>query len=182
MTAPVFVDANVFVYANQPCEALKQPVAVSWIERLWSEKIGRTSMQALNECYSVLTRKADPRLPHDRAWEYVRKLMAWRPYPVTARLAKRAREIQKQHRLNWWDCLIVAAAQAQRCSILLTEDLQDSAMYGDVRVRNPFAPAVCDSTLPEMYGRDRAWVLRRRWRNRSLRPWPRATTENQVGL
>jgi hypothetical protein len=34
--------------------------------------------------------------------------------------------------------MIVAAAQAQSCTILLTEDLQDGAMFGGVTVRNPF--------------------------------------------
>ena len=41
--------------------------------------------------------------------------------------------------ISWWDALIVAAAQASRCSILLTEDLQHDQLLGGVRVVDPFA-------------------------------------------
>ena len=182
MTAHIFVDANVFVYAKDPCERLKQPIAAAWIENLWKGKAGRTSMQALNECYSVLTRKVRPPLSHDVAWEHIKKLMGWDPRPVDSTLAVSAREIEQRYGLNWWDCLIIAAAQAERCSILLTEDLQDRAVYGNVSVRNPFAPAVCDSALPQLYGADRAFALRSRLRGRRIRPRPSGTTGAQVGL
>jgi predicted nucleic acid-binding protein len=48
MTAPVFVDTNVFVYAHQANERTKQPLAVRWLERLWREQLSRTSIQVLN--------------------------------------------------------------------------------------------------------------------------------------
>jgi predicted nucleic acid-binding protein len=151
MIAPVFVDTNVFVYARQPQEALKQPVAAGWVTRLWSEHIGRTSMQTLNECYAVLTRKIEPAESSAEAWDYITDLMDWNPYPVGPDVAWRAREIQLRYALNWWDCLIVASAQIQECSTLLSEDMQDGASYGGVIVRNPFASAVRDVWLPEMY-------------------------------
>ena len=182
MTAHIFVDANVFVYAKGPGEPLKKALAAAWIARLWKEKAGRTSMQALNECYSVLTRKMRPPLSRDVAWEYVTELIAWDPRAVDSTLAVNAREIEQRYGLNWWDCLIIAAAQAERCSILLTEDLQDRAVYGNVSVRNPFAPAVCDSALPQLYGADRAFALRSRLRGRRIRPRPSGTTGAQVGL
>ena len=34
--------------------------------------------------------------------------------------------------------MIVAAAQLQDCTLLLTEDLQDGAVFGALTVRNPF--------------------------------------------
>jgi len=46
--------------------------------------------------------------------------------------------------LSWWDSLIVAAAQLQNCPLLLTEDLQDRAVYGGVTVRNPFTCGVSE--------------------------------------
>jgi predicted nucleic acid-binding protein len=47
MTAPVFVDTNVFVYARQAKESIKQPLAAAWIESLWCDQLGRTSIQVL---------------------------------------------------------------------------------------------------------------------------------------
>jgi len=40
--------------------------------------------------------------------------------------------------VSWWDAVIVAAAQALGCSILLTEDLQHGHAFGEVRVVDPF--------------------------------------------
>jgi hypothetical protein len=48
MTAPVFVDANVLVYARDAGDATRQPRAQSWLEWLWREQLGRTSMQVLS--------------------------------------------------------------------------------------------------------------------------------------
>lgn len=138
MTAPVFVDTNVLVYARQTREAQKQPLAVKWLTRLWQERLGRTSMQVLNECYVTLTCKLKPAFGHGEAWEYVRNLLVWNPQPTDVELLLRAHEIEQRYRLSWWDSLIVGAAQLQNCALLLTEDLQDRAVYGGVTVRNPF--------------------------------------------
>src|SRR3990172_13330081 len=38
--------------------------------------------------------------------------------------------------------MVVGAAQLQDCSLLLTEDLRDGAVFGGVRVRSPFTLAL----------------------------------------
>lgn len=48
------------------------------------------------------------------------------------------REIERRYRLSWWDSLVVAAAQLQGCTLLLSEDMQDRMVLGGVTVRNPF--------------------------------------------
>ncbi len=144
MTAPVFVDTNVFVYALHSRESLKQPMAREWLDRVWRERLGRTSIQVLSECYVTLTRKLKPSLAGADAWDYVRSLLPWRPQPIDAELLSRGREIEERYSLNWWDSLIVSAAQLQECSVLLTEDLQDGTVFGGVVVRNPFALRASD--------------------------------------
>lgn len=139
MTASVFVDTNVFVYQRQTRDPRKQSLAAQWLDRLWLERIGRTSMQVLNEYYVTLTRKLNPAFGNHEAWDHVRSLIAWNPHPIDAELLLRAFEIEQRHHLSWWDCLIVGAAQLQGCALLLTEDLQDRAVYGGVTVRNPFS-------------------------------------------
>ena len=47
--------------------------------------------------------------------------------------------IEERFHLSWRDALIVAAAQAAECPILLTEDLQHGQDFNGVRVVNPFA-------------------------------------------
>ena len=139
MTAPVFVDTNVFLYARDAGEPRKQPRAAEWLAHLWQERLGRTSLQVLSEYYVNVTRKLDPGLPAAEAWDDVTALFAWQPHPVDASLMQRAREIERRYRLSWWDSLVVAAAQLQDCALLLTEDLQDGATFGSVTVRSPFA-------------------------------------------
>jgi predicted nucleic acid-binding protein len=146
MTARVFVDTNVFVYAQQPQEEpLKQPLAAEWLQRVWSDGSGRISVQVLNECYSAATKKSSPLMPQEAAKIYVAWLLAWKPHPVDATVVMRAMVIEARYRLNWWDCLIVAAAQIQGCGILLTEDLDHHGIYGGVKVHNPFRLAVQDA-------------------------------------
>jgi predicted nucleic acid-binding protein len=144
MSARIFVDTSVFVYAKHAGEHIKQPLATRWLERLWQEQTGRTSVQVLNEYYTTLTRKIKPPLPPADAWDDVKSLIAWNPQPLDLELLHRGREIEQRYRLSWWDSLIVAAAQLQNCVLLLTEDLQDRSVYGSVTVRNPFTFSVSE--------------------------------------
>ena len=142
MIAPVFVDANVLIYTVDSNEADKKLRASRWIDWLWREQAGRTSMQVLSEYYVVATRKLKPVLPADRAWNDVKSLLAWQPQPIDAALLQCAHEIEQRYRLSWWDSMVVAAAQLQDCALLLTEDLQDGAVFDSVTVRSPFTLAV----------------------------------------
>lgn len=142
MTGPVFVDTNVLLYAKDASEGEKQVRAADWLTHLWRERTGRTSVQVLSEFYYNATRKLTPGLAPEEAWDDVQELLTWRPQQVDAALLRRGREIQRRYRLSWWDCLVVGAAQLQDCGLLLTEDLQDGAVYGGVAVRSPFKLAI----------------------------------------
>ncbi|HRA78799.1 MAG TPA: PIN domain-containing protein [Burkholderiaceae bacterium] len=151
MTAPVFVDANVLVYARDAGDATRQPRAQSWLEWLWREQLGRTSMQVLSEYYVTVTRKLRPGLPAEQAWDDVEALMHWSPQPIDRATMARARTIEVRHRLSWWDALVVSAAREQGCAVLLTEDLQDGALVDGVRIRNPFTHSI-EEHAAEPYG------------------------------
>jgi predicted nucleic acid-binding protein len=142
MIAPVFVDANVLVYLRDATNAIKQSRAADWMDRLWRERSGRTSMQVLSEFYVTATRKLRPVISNEIAWSFVESLLAWQPQPIDGALLQRAREIEQRHRLSWWDSMVVAAAQLQDCAVLLTEDMHDGAVFGGVTVRSPFTLAV----------------------------------------
>jgi predicted nucleic acid-binding protein len=144
MTVTVFVDTNVFVYVRDAREKAKQQIAADWIARLWDSRSGRTSIQVLSEFYVTVTRKLDPGLKPADAWADVLSLLAWQPQAIDAALVRRARDIESHYRMSWWDSLIIAAAQAQDCAILLSEDLQNGGDFGGVTVRNPFEFRVSD--------------------------------------
>jgi predicted nucleic acid-binding protein len=142
MTDPVFVDSNILVYARDANEPRKQPLAAELLRQLWRERSGRLSMQVLSEFYVTVTRKLRPPLDAPSAWRVVEAFLSWSPQMIDRPLLQRARHLEQQHALGWWDALIVAAAEAQACAVLLSEDLQDGATYGTVLVRNPFKPGV----------------------------------------
>jgi predicted nucleic acid-binding protein len=145
MNALVFVDTNIFVYARDARESSKRELATQWIARLWQEQTGRTSAQVLSEYYVTLTRKLKPGIGQDDAWDDVQSLMAWDPQQIDRELLSLAREVERRYRLSWWDSMIVAAAQLQGCTVLLSEDLQSGMAFDRVVVRNPFIVRVEDA-------------------------------------
>jgi predicted nucleic acid-binding protein len=161
MTAAVFVDTNVFVYACDTNEVVKHSVAADCVRALWAEHRGRTSTLVLNEFYVTTTRRLKPGLQAEDAWDYVQALFEWEPQEITSDLLSRAREIERRYSTSWWDSLIVAAAKRQDCSLLLTEDLQDGMTFGTVTVRNPFTVRISEeparyATVPLAVSRHRA--------------------------
>jgi predicted nucleic acid-binding protein len=136
MTGLVFVDANVLLYARDQDAPAKRLRARAWLEMLWRHRLGRTSTQVLSEYYVNAVRKY--RIGADEAWDHVNRYFAWDPRPVDATVMIEARDVQRRHRLSWWDSLVVAAAQLQGCVLLLTEDMQDGASFGTLAVRSPF--------------------------------------------
>jgi predicted nucleic acid-binding protein len=148
MTAPCFVDANVLVYAHNPAEPLKQAVARDLVRNLWATMTGRTSIPVLNEFYVVVTRKLSLPLAQHDAWAEVEEFFRWKPQALNIELEQRARQIEARYRLSWWDCLVVAAAQLQGCSLLYTEDLQHAASFDGARVVNPFVAQVREDIAP----------------------------------
>lgn len=139
MTGRWFVDTNVFVYDHDSTEPAKQAAVRLWIEALWSQRLGATSMQVLNEYYHAVTRRLTPGLTDVVAWYYVSELLLWTPRAIDEEVLRQAWLVRDRFRLSWWDCLIVAAARLQQCDFLLTEDLQDGQDLGGVMVVDPFA-------------------------------------------
>jgi len=142
MTGLVFVDSNVLVYSIDTKDESKHALAKKWLDRLWRDRSGRTSTQVLSEFYYVATRKLTPGLSPPAAWGHVAALAEWEPQATDMRLLELGSQIQSMYGLNWWDCLIVAAASRLGCSLLLTEDLQHSAIYAGVTALNPFLAGV----------------------------------------
>lgn len=138
MTGPVFADANFLLYVLDAREPAKQARAAAWHAHLWDTNLGRTSTQVVSEFYVNLKRMAGARLTPEQAWMHAERYLAWEPRANDEEVMRNARRIEQRHGISWWDSLVVAAAQVQECTLLLTEDLQDNGVYGSVTVRSPF--------------------------------------------
>jgi predicted nucleic acid-binding protein len=136
MSAPVFVDSNVFLYALDEADPKKQQAARNWRAALWRSRRGRVSFQVLGEFYVNAVRKQPAARDEVRA--EVRDLLAWNPVIADAALLEQGWKFQDRYQLSYWDALIVAAAKVSACHYLLTEDLQRGQKLEGIEVVNPF--------------------------------------------
>ena len=139
MSATVFVDTNVLLYARDASERTKQPQARHWLDVLWEQRAGRLSFQVLNEYYTAVTRKLKSGLSRDEARAELRDLISWRPVGVDTAMLDDAWWLEDRFGLAWWDALIVAAARATGSRHLLTEDLQAGQVLDGLVVVSPFS-------------------------------------------
>lgn len=138
MTEAYFVDTNLLVYFRDASEVEKQIKAAAWLAFLWESRLGRLSVQVLNEYYTIVTRKLEPGLSREAARSDIRDLLAWRPLALDEGVVRKAWSLEDQFSFSWWDALIVSAAQFLGSSFLLSEDLQDGQDLGGLKVVNPF--------------------------------------------
>jgi predicted nucleic acid-binding protein len=136
MSAPVFVDSNVFLYAIDRANPKKHEAARLWRAELWKSRSGRISFQVLEEFYANVNRKWPG--AREQVQAEIRNLMAWRPVVIDERIIEDGWKIQERYKISFWDSLIVSAAKAASCRYLLTEDLQADQDMGGVVVMNPF--------------------------------------------
>jgi predicted nucleic acid-binding protein len=147
MPVKVFVDTNVLVYSRDNSEPEKNRPAMDWMKYLWKSRKGRLSFQVLQEFYYTVTTKLKPGMDKQSARDDVESLMAWGPSLIDDDIIRNAWILQDRFGFSWWDSLIVSAAQIMDCHYLLTEDLQQNQLVGDVRVISPFqlSPADLDA-------------------------------------
>jgi len=99
------------------------------------------SAQVLAEFVSVARRTKAPRLSEDAIEWWLSRMEVSEPLPLDVALVRRGREISAEHRLNYYDGAILAAAERLGCGTVLSEDMTDGRAYGGVTVLNPFKDA-----------------------------------------
>jgi len=137
MTDRAFIDAFVFVYADDADQPAKREVARRVITELATARRGVVSTQVLTEYVAAGRRKLGLTLAQCR-----QALVAMCGFDVVVihpDLVLAALDLAATYQLSHWDGLILKAASASRCQRLLTEDLQHGQVIDGVRIENPFA-------------------------------------------
>lgn len=134
-----FVDTNVLLYAHDASETEKQPIARAMLEGLWADRTGVLSTQVLQEFYVIATRKLASPLGRAEAREIVDLYRLWPVIVVEPALVLNASRLEEDHRLSFWDALIIEAARVAGAGRLVSEDLQPGRVIAGVRIENPFA-------------------------------------------
>jgi len=140
MKDKVFLDTNIFIYSvdASPDEKGKRDIARELIKRHIRSGTGVISMQVLQEFYQVSTQKIKVPLSMEDALEYLHYMAVIETVHPDFTMLVSAVYLHKRLKLSFWDALIVQAAAAANCSLLLTEDLQDGLHVSDLIIRNPF--------------------------------------------
>jgi len=97
--------------------------------------------QVIGEFYHALVGKFRvERHEAARACEWLR--ISARVGAATERDFAKALALAAEHRLQFWDALILTTAAEAGCALLLSEDMQDGFVHRGVTVANPFADTV----------------------------------------
>lgn len=144
MPGLVFVDTHLLVQARDPRDPARLALANEWLSLLWKEERGRTSCQVLSEYYDFVVQILKSPAARDDVWDDVQHYLLWNPQAIDTEVLVGARDIQQRYSLAWKDCLVVAAAQAQDCVLVLSEALHDGAEYAGIVVRSPFSLRVSE--------------------------------------
>jgi predicted nucleic acid-binding protein len=137
MTDVAFVDTNILVYAHDRDAGSKREKAARALDRLWDERLGRLSVQVLQEFYVTVTRKHTTSATRASAREVVSMYAPWVQHPTTADTILRATELAELAQVSFWDALILAAAEQAGASQLYSEDLNSGQIIAGVKIVNP---------------------------------------------
>jgi predicted nucleic acid-binding protein len=136
MSARSFFDTNVLVYADDKAAPAKQRRALELVVEHRRAGTGVVSLQVLQEYFVTVTRKlgVDAQIVR-RKVELLAEFDVAAP-DVADILA--AIDLHRLHGFSFWDALILRAAKQAGCSVLLSENFQESREIDGIRVVNPF--------------------------------------------
>lgn len=136
MSERVFLDTNVFVYADDADAGDKQARAQQIIVEAVQNGTGVASTQVLQEYFSVATRKLG--IPAEVAQQKVQLIATMTIIAIDVSAIVESIKLHRLYSLSFWDALIIQAARLGACKEVLTEDMQSGQVVENVRIRNPF--------------------------------------------
>ena len=131
-----FVDTNVLIYFVDSRNKAKQSIARAVLANAIGSRQYVISSQVLNEFANVALKKLG--MTEDEVRQYVEAFQHIRVVFQQGGWTVRALEIRKQYGLQFYDSLLLAAAEFVGCDEILTEDLNDGQIYRGVKAVNPF--------------------------------------------
>jgi predicted nucleic acid-binding protein len=131
-----FFDTNILIYADDKATPAKQRRALELVAEHRRARTGVVSLQVLQEYFVTVIRKlhVDPRIAR-RKVELLAEFDVAAP-DVADILA--AIDLHRLDRFSFWDALILRAAKEAGCSVLFSEDIQDTREIDGLQIVNPF--------------------------------------------
>ncbi|NGZ10411.1 MAG: PIN domain-containing protein [Nitrospira sp. LK70] len=142
MKERVFLDTNVLVYLFDADNPTKQRRVQDLLSSRELRAQVTLSTQVLQEFYVSVTRKLATPLGLEAAFQAVQDLTAFPIVQIDTPLILLAIQRSGQAKVSFWDALILEAALVAGATVLYSEDFQDGAVFGGLRVMNPFKLSV----------------------------------------
>ena len=131
-----FLDTNILVYSVDKNDPVRHAVARKIVLSAVSSRDFLISAQVLNEFSNIALLKLKMSV------EETRKLVSFfsrmNVVSVNRDWTDKALTLKQSYGTQFFDSLLLVAAEENSCEEILTEDLNDGQMYGSVKAVNPF--------------------------------------------
>jgi predicted nucleic acid-binding protein len=134
--AKIFLDTNILVYTLDTNNANKQKSAQNIFIQISKNENPVISTQVLQEFYYASTTK----IKTDKILvkNILHSFTNIETVQVNMDIIEEGIDISILSQISFWDGLIIAAAEYARCSVILSEDLNDGQIIRGVKIKNPF--------------------------------------------
>jgi len=136
MTAEIFLDANVLLYASS--NAAEDKAKRERAQALMIASPFALSAQVLQEYIANALRKKQLGISEANIHAMLEFAATATVLPVSLELILTSVQIRRKFQVSHWDATIIAAALELGCTTLYSEDLNHGQSYNGVRVVNPF--------------------------------------------
>jgi predicted nucleic acid-binding protein len=131
----VALDSNILIYAESEPDSAKGKLSTDLILRTAQD--GVIPVQVLGEYLRFIQRRLPAMFAQAIGQAEVYQDIFITP-PTTVDVIDAASGLARTHGMQLWDCVICAASAQAGAKVLLTEDMQDGRMLGELRLINPF--------------------------------------------
>ena len=131
-----FLDTNVLIYSIDGKDPTKQVVAREIVVSAVRGAGFLISAQVLNEFSNIALLKL--KLSVEEVRKFVSFFSRIGVVSLESRWTDAALLLKQRYETQFFDSLLLIAAQENGCDEILTEDLNDGQMYGSVKAVNPF--------------------------------------------
>lgn len=132
----IFIDSNIFIYLLDKHDEDRRNQAKKLLLTLSHSRQIVISTQVLNEVYAVATNKL--KIDPLAGKQFINKLSEFTTVIITNQIIQKAVDCSILNKINYWDALMITAAEAALCSVLYTEDLNHQQAINGVKIINPF--------------------------------------------
>jgi predicted nucleic acid-binding protein len=144
-TPRVFVDTPLLLCGVDDRDITRRDLARAWLAACWTRRCGRLSIPVLNDFYTQACVRFPSLVSRGDARAEVRRYQHWQPWRIDAATIESAWAVEARYSVDYGQALMVAAAQHQGCTQVLTDTLPHALQLDGVQIIDPF------NTRPETF-------------------------------